>query len=165
MSRKISLIAAVADNGIIGNNGTLPWHLKKDFSWFIKQTTGKIVIMGRKNFEDIIKFTKGKPLKDRTNIVLTKNNIHAEGFLIYNNIQDILEQFKTEDLMIIGGTQIYKAFMPYANQLILTEIHHDFQGDTFFPSWEKHLYTQTYKQTETENYINYDFCIYDSINK
>jgi dihydrofolate reductase len=158
----ISLIAAIAKNGVIGNNGTLPWHLKNDFAWFVKQTTGHPIVMGRKNYEDIIRFSKGKPLKDRINIVLTTQNIDAPGFVICHSIEEVLENYgqKSDKLMIIGGTQIYEQFLPYANELILTEIQQDFPGDSFFPSWDKHSYTETLRQSNIENDINYDFVIY-----
>lgn len=162
--RKISMIAAMDINKVIGNNGTLPWHLKKDFLWFVKNTKNKIVIMGRKNYEDIIKFTNGKPLKDRINIVLTNNEkFHHEGFLSFHNIEDILMKFPNEDLMIIGGTQIYQLFLPITNELIITEIKKEYIGDTFFPDWNTNLFKEIYREICEENEIKFDFVIYRSI--
>lgn len=158
------MIAALANHNVIGNNGTLPWHLKNDFAWFVKQTKNKIVIMGRKNYEDIIRFTKGKPLKDRINIVLTtQKDFKHEGFLVFHSLEDILTNFSNEDLMIIGGTQIYNLFLPICNELILTEIKHDFQGDTFFPHWDNQLFIETFREHCEENNILYDFVIYSHI--
>lgn len=162
--RKISMIAALSNNNVIGNNGTLPWHLKNDFAWFVKNTKNKIVVMGRKNYEDIIRFTKGKPLKDRINIVLTNQKDFAhEGFLVFHSIEDILTNFSNEDLMIIGGTQIYNLFLPICNELILTEIKKDFEGDTFFPDWNRNLFFESYREYCQENEIFYDFVIYSKI--
>lgn len=162
--RKISMIAALDENYVIGNNGTLPWHLKNDFAWFVKNTKNKIVVMGRKNYEDIIKYTKGKPLKDRINIILTtQKDFQHEGFLVFNSLEDILTNFPNEDLMIIGGTQIYKMFLPICNELILTEIHQSFEGDTFFPEWDKTLFKETYREHCEEKEIKYDFVIYELI--
>lgn len=162
IKREISLIAAVAKNNVIGNNGTLPWHLKKDFAWFVMQTTGNIIVMGRKNYEDIIKYSKGKPLKDRINVVISTQNITHEGFIFCKSLDEVLFKFPKEKLMIIGGTTIYNMFLPYATQLILTEIDKEFKGDTYFPDWDKNKFQKTYSQDEHENGINYQFCIYDA---
>lgn len=158
--KKISMIAALTDEGVIGCNGTLPWHLPKDFAWFVKNTTNKIVVMGRKNYEDIIRFTKGKPLKDRVNVILTSQNIAPEGFIVVHSIDELFSKFSNEDLMVIGGSQIYEQFLPYADELILTEIHQSFKGDSFFPTFDKKDYVNIYLQEEEEKGIAYDFCIY-----
>lgn len=156
--REIILIAAMDKNRLIGSNGTLPWHLKKDFAWFVKNTIGKTIVMGRKNYEDIIRFTKGKPLKDRKNIILTRQMLLADGFIIEHDIDSIMAY--PEDLVIIGGTEIYTQFMPFATTLILTEIDHQFEGDTFFPSWEQAQFYETYRETQEENGLKFDFVIY-----
>ena len=158
------MIAALSSNNVIGHNGTLPWHLKKDFSWFVKNTKNKIVVMGRKNYEDIIKFTNGKPLKDRINVILTTNkNFKPEGFLVFNSVDDILNHFKNDDLMIIGGTQIYEIFLPICNQLILTEIKKEVIGDAYFPIWNKTLFKETFRENCEEDNTLFDFVIYDLI--
>lgn len=159
MNRKISLIAAVAENGVIGNNGHLPWHIKKDFAWFVQQTNNKTIVMGRKNYEDIIQYTKGQPLKNRKNIVLTTKNLQVNNFYIEHSIEDVLNKY-SEDLMIIGGTEIYQQFLPYAQELIITEIHKKYEGNSFFPHWSREQYIETYRQKEEENNIKFDFVIY-----
>ncbi len=162
--RKISMIAALANNNVIGNKGTLPWHLKNDFAWFVKNTKNKIVVMGRKNYEDIIRYTKGKPLKDRVNIVLTtQEDFEHEGFLVFHSVEEILMNFPNEDLMIIGGTQIYNLFLPICTELILTEIKKDYEGDTFFPNWDRALFKEVYRENCQENEVYYDFVIYEHI--
>lgn len=162
--RKISMIAALANNNVIGNKGTLPWHLKNDFTWFVKNTKNKIVVMGRKNYEDIIRYTKGKPLKDRVNIVLTtQEDFEHEGFLVFHSVEEILMNFPNEDLMIIGGTQIYNLFLPISTELILTEIKKDYEGDTFFPNWDRALFKEVYRENCQENEVYYDFVIYEHI--
>lgn len=162
--RKISMIAALANNNVIGNKGTLPWHLKNDFAWFVKNTKNKIVVMGRKNYEDIIRYTKGKPLKDRVNIVLTtQEDFEHEGFLVFHSVEEILMNFPNEDLMIIGGTQIYNLFLPISTELILTEIKKDYEGDTFFPNWDRALFKEVYRENCQENEVYYDFVIYEHI--
>lgn len=162
--RKISMIAALSENYVIGKNGTLPWHLKNDFAWFVKNTKNKIVVMGRKNYEDIIKYTKGKPLKDRINIVLTtQKDFQHEGFLVFHSLEELLTNFPNEDLMIIGGTQIYSMFLPICDELILTEIHKHFDGDAFFPEFDKNKFKETYRENCEENDLKYDFVIYQHI--
>lgn len=161
---KISMIAALANNNVIGKDGTLPWHLKNDFAWFVKNTKNKVVVMGRKNYDDIIKFTKGKPLKDRVNVVLTtQKDFKHEGFLVFHSIEDILSFFSNEDLMIIGGTQVYNLFLPLCHELILTEIKHEFEGDAFFPNWSKNEFKEIFRENNTENGIDYDFVIYERL--
>lgn len=158
--RKVTLIAALADNNVIGNKGTLPWHLKKDFAWFVEKTLNKVVVMGRKNYDDIIKFTKGKPLKNRINVIITTKPLIAEGFIVLHSIEEVFQRFPLDELMVIGGQQIYEQFLPYAETLILTEIEKSFEGDTFFPTWDRKSYTKTFEKEETENNLHYYFRIY-----
>ena len=161
----ITIIAAKDLNNLIGNNGTLPWQpFKKDFQWFYNNTTGKTVVMGRKNFEDIIKFTKGNPLKNRTNIVLTKNkNIKKEGFIFINNINEIIKKSETEEIIIIGGAEIYKQFMPHTNKLIITTINNHYNGDTYFPEIPEKEFITTKLITDIENNILLQFNIFEKI--
>ena len=158
-NKKISMIAALSKNNVIGKDGGLPWHIKKDFSWFVSQTIGKTIVMGRKNYEDIIKYTKGKPLKDRKNIILTTKDINPAGFYVEHDINNLLNS--SEDLMIIGGAEIYKHFLPYADQLILTEIDSVIEGDIYFPNYNKADFQETFRKSDTENDLHFDFVIYD----
>jgi dihydrofolate reductase len=161
--RNISMIAAVAQNGVIGNNGTLPWHLKNDLKWFSEKTKNKVVVMGRKNYQDIIRFTKGKPLKDRINIVMTKDrNFSHEGFHVCHSLDEVFK-FTNDDLMIIGGTEIYSLFLPFCNELILTEILHYFEGNSYFPKWSKIDFCEIFREEHIENNIIYDFVIYKKL--
>lgn len=126
----ISIIAAYGENRVIGNGNKLPWHLPNDLKHFKNITTGKTIVMGRFTYESI-----GRPLPNRKNVVLTHDKTyHADGITIVHQLDDI---FHLGDVMIIGGASIYKQFLPYADHLYLTEIHHSFLGDAYFPDWDQ----------------------------
>jgi len=133
----VSAIAAVADNGTIGINGDLPWHLPDDLQYFMRTTLGHHVITGRKNYESIP--DKYRPLKDRVNIVVTRNaDYEAPGAIVLDSLEKALEHAANAgeaEVFIIGGGQIYKeAFEKHAVQrLYLTLVHADISGDTHFP--------------------------------
>ena len=154
------MIAAVSKNQVIGANGTLPWHFKKDFAWFVERTKGKVVVMGRKNYEDIVRINKGKPLKNRINVVVTSQEMTKEGFVFCHSIEEVMERFKEDEIMVIGGEQIYKEFLPYATELILTEINRNYEGNVYFPAWDHTKFKQIFCSHEIENSIEFKFCIY-----
>src|SRR3989338_76457 len=125
----ISIIAAIARNGVIGNKGQLPWHLSEDLKHFKATTMGHPILMGRKTFESI-----GKALPGRENIVLTTDrNFKVAGVTILHNWKEVLAR-RDEELFVIGGSKIYTLALPHANKLYLTQIDQDFEGDTYFPT-------------------------------
>lgn len=127
----ISMVVAMSQNRVIGKLGKMPWNIPEDLQYFKRLTTGHTVIMGRKTFESI-----GRPLPNRLNVVLTQNEAYkAEGCVIVHSIEEVLEKYhkSEEELFIIGGSTLYKAFMPYATKLYITLIEKEFEGDTFFP--------------------------------
>lgn len=131
---KISIIAAVADNKVIGNKNFLPWHLPADFKYFKENTLNKTVVMGLKTFESI-----GKPLPERKNIILNndENYVAPDGCFLAKSIEELLEMVKNdEEVMICGGASVYRQFLPLANRLYLTFVHHNFEGDTYFPEFD-----------------------------
>ena len=134
---KVSLIVAVAENGVIGKDNDLIWHLPKDMRFFKETTLGHHVIMGRKNFESIPH--KYRPLPDRTNIVITRQSGYkAEGSIVVNSVEAALDIAKNNgdtEPFIIGGGQIYKLALEanLVDKIYLTKINHPFDGDTFFP--------------------------------
>lgn len=154
----IILIAAVAQNNAIGKNNELLWHLPNDFKHFKTCTTGHYIIMGRKTFE-----TFPKPLPNRTHIIITRQkNYKAEGCIVVNSLQEALQVAPIEqDIYVIGGAEIYKQALPYAQKIELTRVHATFEADAFFPEideniWqlvsekyhpkdEKHLYDFTFQ--------------------
>lgn len=142
---KVSLIVAVSQNGMIGKDNDLIWHLPKDMKFFKDTTMGHHVIMGRKNFESIPH--KFRPLPNRTNIVITrKSDYKAEDSIVVNSVEEALKVAKINvenEAFIIGGGQIYKLALEanLIDRIYLTRIHHSFDGDTFFPElssdWEE----------------------------
>lgn len=129
--QKITLIAAVAENGCIGVDNDMPWHIPEDFAFFKQYTLGKPVIMGRKTWESLPK----KPLPGRRNIVITRQpDYRAEGAELADSIQTALQLCAGEaEMMIMGGAQIYAEAMPLATDLRITEVKLNVAGDAFFP--------------------------------
>lgn len=131
---KISLIAAATENNVIGRNNGLPWSLPDDMRFFVQTTKGHHVLTGRKNLESF-----GKLLPNRTNIVLTRDTEYEfEGAVIVHELQEgirIADRNREEELMIIGGGEIYKQALPMANRIYLTRIHTKLEGDTYFPEF------------------------------
>ena len=133
---KITLVAAIASNNVIGKENSLPWNIPEDLKRFKQMTSGHTILMGRKTFDSI-----GRPLPNRQNIVMTKDeNFEREGIKVINNFDEALELIKesNEDVYVIGGSNIYELFEPVANSLAITRILKDFEGDAFFPdiNWD-----------------------------
>ena len=134
---RISLIVARADNGVIGAGGALPWRLRSDLKRFRALTMGKPIVMGRKTFDSL-----GKPLDGRDNIVITRSlDVTAPGAVVVHSMDDALSQAANcaaarcvDEIMIIGGRQIYEEALPLADRIYLTEVHADPEGDTCFPA-------------------------------
>ncbi len=166
----IRLIAAMDANQGIGYQNALPWHIPKDFLWFKEHTVHKTVLMGRKCYEDILGHTKGKPLPQRTNIVLSTQPHFspAPEFLHATSVEHALQlasQSTTltqgqSDLMIIGGAQIYALFLPFADELILTHIHKTYPVDTFFPKVDWSAYLKIYEHQDTQADLSFTFARY-----
>ena len=154
----ISMIAAMADNRIIGKDNQMPWHLPADFAWFKRCTMGKPVVMGRKTYESI-----GRPLPGRLNIVISRDaSLSIEGVTTVTSIEQALEiAGEVEEVMIIGGGAIYAACLPVANKLYVTHIEAKIEGDTQFPDWGnefKETYSEAY-QADEKNAYNMRFTI------
>lgn len=149
----IIIIAAVGKNLELGYKNQLLWHLKEDMDYFKKVTTGSIVVMGRKTFESI-----GRPLPNRENIVISKSIKYIDGVKIIDDPHKILEY--NGKIFIIGGEQIYKFFLPYADKIYLTEIDKEALADSFFPEFNKNDYTEEIVGRGSDNDIDYTFKIY-----
>ncbi len=154
----ISMIAAMADNRIIGKDNQMPWHLPADFAWFKRCTMGKPVVMGRKTYESI-----GRPLPGRLNIVISRDaSLSIEGVTTVMSIEQALEVAgEVEEVMIIGGGAIYAACLPMANKLYVTHIEAEIDGDTQFPDWGtefKETYSEAY-QADEKNAYNMRFTV------
>jgi dihydrofolate reductase len=153
----ISFIVAMGKNKVIGKDNDLPWGegLPADMKHFTELTTGKPVLMGRKTFESI-----GKPLPNRTNIIITRDeNYKAEDCVVVHSIDEALKAAgNAEEVMIIGGSQIYKEFLPKANRMYLTVVDADFEGDTYFPEYKIEEWKETsYEEHERDAENPYDY--------
>ncbi len=145
-SQCISAIAAVGKGLELGAGNDLMWHLPDDFAWFVQHTKGKPVIMGRKTMESL-----GKPLKNRLNIVITRNPDKVlEGFHAKSGIDEAVEYTKSQfidEIFIIGGGEIYKQSMDIVNKLYITEVEGRFPAaDTFFPAYDKSIWKESYRK-------------------
>lgn len=127
----ISIIAAIAENNVIGFENKLIWHIKEDLQRFKSLTMGHHIIMGRKTYESI-----GRPLPGRTNIIITRNkDFIANGCIIVNSLEEAIKSvhFLEDNIFIIGGAEIYKQAYTLADRLYLTRVHAEFVGDVYFP--------------------------------
>ena len=131
----ISMIAAVADNNVIGKNNGLPWHLPDDMKYFMHTTKGHHVIMGRKNYESIPE--KFRPLPNRTNIVITsQSGYQAPGCVIVHSLEEAIElcrRAKQDEIFLIGGSSVYSKGLSITDKLYITEVKAVVDGDVFFP--------------------------------
>jgi dihydrofolate reductase len=162
----ISMIAAVSKNRVIGKNNDLPWKLPDDMKFFMEKTKGHHAIMGRKNYESIPQ--KFKPLPNRTNIVVTRQkNFDAPGCIVVDSIDNglaIAKDNQEAETFIIGGAEIYKLGLPYANRLYLTEINAEIQGDTFFPDYDRTQWLETSREhhgKDERHAYDFDFVVYN----
>ena len=131
----IALIVAIAENGAIGKNNTLIWHLSDDLKRFKKLTTGHTIIMGRKTFESL----PNGALPNRNNVVLTHTkNLNFPECKMYNSVAEIVTDFKEgeEENFVIGGGHLYRALLPFAEKIYLTRVHHSFEADVYFPEMD-----------------------------
>lgn len=154
----ISMIAAMANDRIIGKDNQMPWHLPADFAWFKRCTMGKPVIMGRKTYESI-----GRPLPGRENIVISRDaSLAIDGVTTVVSIEDALTAIgDVEEAMIIGGGTIYQACLPLATRLYVTLIDAQVEGDTQFPAWSsefKEVHSEAY-QADEKNAYNMRFVV------
>lgn len=134
---KISLIAAMTNDRVIGRDGGMPWHLPADLKWFKANTLGKPVIMGRRTYDTI-----GRPLPNRTNIVLTRQrDLTLEGCVVVHSLDEAISAAgEVEELMIIGGATLYEAALPMAQRMYLTMLDASIEGDTYFPEFTAGLW-------------------------
>jgi len=130
----VTLIVAVADNGVIGRDNALPWHLPEDLKRFKRLTMGKPIIMGRKTFESI-----GKPLPGRQNIVVTRDtNYRRDGVTVVHDADAALRAAgAVPEIMVIGGAELFRTLLPRAGRLLLTRVHGNIDGDVVWPALDE----------------------------
>ena len=148
----IKAIVAMAENRVIGNAGTIPWHLPEDFKFFKATTMGHAILMGRKTYESI-----GKPLPGRENIVLSRTMTETAGITIVRSVEEIQEPTDGRDLFVIGGEEIYRLLLPSVHELYVTKVPRQIEGDTHFPDFEAQFDAGT-KVLETNDFSVWKYC-------
>lgn len=162
----LNIVVAYDSNRGIGINNALPWHIPEDLRHFKDLTSGNAILMGRKTFESI-----GRPLPRRDNIILTQNRGYlADGCTMMHNlaqVQAYMVANKDKELFVIGGSEVYRLFLPFVDRIYATEIHGSFMCDTFFPLLDEEEWS---REIDRSNQINldgvsyrYDFTVYDKI--
>ena len=150
---KLIIIAAIAHNRVIGKNGTVPWHILEDLARFKQLTSGHTVIMGRKTYDSL-----NRPLPNRINIVITSRVIN--GVKSYPSLEFALEALKNEkEVFVIGGGRVFTDALKFADELRLTMIDREVDGDTFFPPYVDYV-QKHFRLAQEENYIGYSFVYY-----
>ncbi|EJW15714.1 dihydrofolate reductase [Paenibacillus alvei] len=138
----ITMIWAMDEQRLIGKDNGMPWHLPNDMKFFRENTKGKTVVMGRKTYESL-----NGALPKRRNLVLTRNSEwRTDDAEVITDINPVLELAQNEEVMIIGGAQIYNLFMPHADKLLVTRISGTFEGDERFPVYDEHVWELEWEQ-------------------
>jgi dihydrofolate reductase len=152
----VSIVVAIAQNNAIGKDNKLLWHLPRDLKHFKEITTGGTIIMGRKTYDSV-----GRPLPNRRNIVITRQQIDIPGCEVVNSMDAGLDLCRDEtEVFIVGGAEIYKQAMPLTDKIFLTIVHQDFEGDTYFPDINWDIWKETARQDhepDEKNPLPYSF--------
>jgi dihydrofolate reductase len=146
----------MADNGVIGNKGGLPWRIPEDLRRFKQLTMGKPSIMGRKTWESLPR----KPLPGRTNVVVTRDrNFHDEGAVVVHSLEEaVLRSHDAPEVAIIGGAELFREAVPIANRIDLTEIHAEIRGDTRMPAFDRTVWKEHAREDHvTADGLRYSF--------
>jgi dihydrofolate reductase len=156
----VIIIAAIARNNALGKDNQLIWHLPADLQRFKRVTSGHHVIMGRKTYESL-----GKPLPNRTNIIISRNkDFKADGCIVKNSLEEAIETAREDTTpFILGGAEIYRQAIETADLLDLTFVHHDFEADVFFPEIDPEIWEEISRQdfkADEKNKYDYSFVTY-----
>jgi len=166
---RLAVIVAAAENGVIGRNNELPWHLPQDLRYFKRITMGKPIVMGRKTYESI-----GRALPGRINIVITRNrDFREEGIEVVTSLEealalarDIVLDDDAGELVVIGGSEIYSMAIPRASRLYLTRVHARVEGDATLPEIDWRLWREVARERHeavSPDSFAYSFIVYDRI--
>lgn len=156
----ITLIAAISENNIIGNDNKLPWHIPEDLKRFKKLTNGHPIIIGRKTYFSIPE--KNRPLSERKNIVLSKSLEEQEGIYLARNVNDAIKLIGDQDSFVIGGARVFEIFLPIADKMEITRVHKEYLGDIYFPKikWSDWKLINEDKGISKNEQIPYSFLNY-----
>jgi dihydrofolate reductase len=159
VSRRLTLVAAVADNGVIGDRGAIPWHVPADFAHFKALTLGHVLVMGRATFDSI-----GRPLPGRTTIVLTRDpSWSAPDVLVAGDLDsalDLADELADDpggDVFVVGGAGVYAAALDRADAQVLTEVHLSPPGDTHYPPFDRSVWRETRREPHLDADIPHEF--------
>lgn len=154
----MKLIAAVDENWAIGYKNNLLVRIPADQKYFRNQTTGKVIVLGRKTLES---FPQSQPLPNRSNIVLSRNaDYKVNGALVLHSVEEVLEEIKkydTDDVYIIGGDSIYRTFLPYCDEAEITKIDHKYQADAYFPNLDEDPAWELIADSEEQTYFDLEY--------
>ncbi|MFL5740938.1 MAG: dihydrofolate reductase [Flavisolibacter sp.] len=161
----LSLLVAADEQNVIGKNNQLPWHLPSDLRYFKNQTWGMPILMGRKTFESI-----GRTLPGRKSIVITRNtDWKHENVLVVHSVEEALEkagELGVKEIFVIGGAEIFRTAFDQSNRIYLTRIHHQFEGDRFFPELKEKEWTllrQRYCAADEKNAFAHTFQVWERV--
>ena len=156
----VSIVVAISENHVIGKDNKLLWYLPNDLKHFKDITAGHTVIMGRKTYESV-----GKPLPNRRNIVITRQNITIEGCEVVNSIEAALALCSDEaEVFIVGGAEIYRQSLHLTDRIYLTIVHKQFDGDSYFPEIEANEWKETAREDyepDIKNNLPYSFITFE----
>ena len=155
--KRVVMVAAVADNGVIGSGGDIPWSLPEDLRHFRATTRGNTVLMGRSTYESI-----GHPLPYRTNVVVTRRTgWSAPGVFVVHSVEEGIERAHDfeGDVMVVGGGLVYAAALPFATDQVLTEVHLSPDGDTHYPEFDR----EEWRETRREPHDTFDFVWWERV--
>ena len=160
------LVAAVADNGVIGQDGEMPWHLPADLKHFKRLTTGHPVVMGRRTYDSIVAHL-GEPLPERHSVVLSSQALTLpDGAEVVASVEaardaaaDAAERLGVETVYVVGGATVYEQCLPFADGLVLTELRDDYEGDTYFPAVDD----DAWRVVERDARDGFDFVTYERV--
>ena len=156
----IGLIVAYDKNRVIGNKGRIPWRIKGEQLRFKNLTTGNVVVMGRRSYEEI-----GRPLPNRLTIVVSSTKcFDEENVITVKSIEEAIEKAEGKDVFISGGARIYEEALPLCDKLFITEVDGEFEGDTFFPKFDERKYEKTI-DSHVDGEIPYTYVTYSKLEK
>jgi len=162
---KISLIAAMTQNKVIGKQGKVPWHLPHDLQWLKERLSGRHLLMGRKTYEEPQQELK----TDKTIVLTTRSDFETENAQIANNIEkaiNLAEKYGESELMVVGGAKVYQSALPFADKIYLTTIDANIPGDTFFPDFDPEKWELVYEHNhpkDRHHEYSFAFKIFDRI--
>lgn len=155
MTERVVLVAAYADNRVIGDHGRIPWRIPEDFAHFKRETMGHTLVMGRATWDSI-----GRPLPGRTTIVVTRDpGWHAEGALVAHSLDEALAAAATlgGDVVVAGGGQVYEQALPLATHQVLTEVHCSPEGDAFYPRFDPTEWKEARREAGRSGDLDYEW--------